>query len=136
MNYFLDLLPADVLKVINRKVHDLQIKHRKIERKENKRKMKEQKRIADRRRMIFEKFAGLYRKHLYLLEEKQLAEESKINSTIVNEQYKYCDKLLQKAYDKYGKFIKQVEYFIGIGEKPHIIILISMFDIPFKEIFY
>ena len=132
----LDLLPVNVMKIINRKVHDLQIKHRKIERKENKRKMKEQKRIADRRRMIFEKFAGLYRKHLYRLEEKILAEESKINSTIVNEQYKYCDKLLEKAYDKYGKFIKQVEYFIGIGEKPHIIILISMFDIPFKEIFY
>ena len=56
---FLDLLPVDVMKIINRKVHDLQIKHRKIERKENKRKMKEQKRIADRRRMIFEKFAGL-----------------------------------------------------------------------------
>ena len=24
--------------------------------------------------------------------------------------YKYCDKLLEKAYDKYGKFIKQAEY--------------------------
>ena len=136
MNYLLDLLPVDVMKIINRKVHDLQIKHRKIERKENKRKMKEQKRIADRRRMIFEKFAELYIKHLHRLEEKQLAEESKINYKIVNEQYKYCDKLLEKAYDKYGKFIKQVEYFIGIGEKPHIIILVSMFDIPIKEIFY
>ena len=86
MNYFLDLLPVDVMKIINRKVHDLQIKHRKIERKENKRKMEEQKRIADRRRMIFEKFAGLYIKHLHRLEEKTLAEESKINSAIVNEQ--------------------------------------------------
>ena len=35
MNY-LDLLPDDVMKIINRKVHDLQIKHRKIERIENK----------------------------------------------------------------------------------------------------
>ena len=34
---FLDLLPVDVMKIINRKVHDLQIKHRKIERIENKR---------------------------------------------------------------------------------------------------
>jgi hypothetical protein len=73
---------------------------------------------------------------LYCLEQKISNEESKINYEIVNEQYKYCDKLLQKAYDKYGKFIKQVEYFIGIGENPHIIILVSMFDIPFKEIFY
>ncbi len=46
MNY-LDLLPDDVTKIINRKVHDLQIKNRKIERKENQRKMIEQKRIAD-----------------------------------------------------------------------------------------
>ena len=135
MNY-LDLLQVDVMKIINRQVHNLQIIKRKIERKRNKEIAKENKRKADRRRMIFEKFAGLYRKHLYLLEEKKLAEESKINSTIVNEQYKYCDKLLEKAYDKYGKIIKQVEYFIGIEEKPHIIILVSMFDIPIKEIFY
>ena len=136
MNYFFDLLPVDVMKIINRKVHDAQIIRRRIERKINKEIAKENKRKADRRRMIFEKYAGLYRKHLYRLEQKISNEESKINSTIVNEQYKYCDKLLQKAYDKYGKCIKQVEYFIGIGEKPHIIILISMFDIPFKEIFY
>ena len=135
MNY-LDLLPVDVMKIINRKVHDAQIIRRRIERKINKEIAKENKRKADRRRMIFEKYAGLYRKHLYLLEEKKLAEESKINYEIVNEQYKYCDKLLEKAYDKYGKFIKQAEYFIGIGEKPHIIILVSMFDIPIKEIFY
>ena len=76
---FLDLLPVDVMKIINRKVHDLQIIRRRIERKINKEIAKENKRKADRRRMIFEKFAGLYRKHLYRLEEKKLAEESKIN---------------------------------------------------------
>ena len=133
---FLDLLPVDVMKILNRKLHDAQIIKRKIERKRNKEIAKQKKLKADIRRMIFEKYAGLYRKHLYRLEEEKLAEESKINYEIVNEQYKYCDKLLQKAYDKYGKFIKQVEYFIGIGEKPHIIILVSMFDIPIKEIFY
>ena len=69
MNY-LDLLPVDVMKIINRKLHDLQIIRRKTERKINKEIAKENKRKADRRRMIFEKFAGLYRKHLYLLEEK------------------------------------------------------------------
>ena len=133
---FLDILPVDVMKIINRQVHNLQIKRRKIERKRNKEIAEQNKRKADRRRMIFEKFAGLYRKHLYLLEQKISNEQSKINSAIVNEQYKYCKKLLEKAYDKYGKFIKHVEYFIGIGERPHIIILVSMFDIPFKEIFY
>ena len=124
------------MKIINRKVHNLQIKHRNIKRKENIRIAKENKLKADIRRMILEKYAGLYRKHLYRLEQKISNEQSKINSAIVNEQYKYCDKLLEKAYDKYGKFIKQAEYFIGIGEKPHIIILVSMFDIPSKEIFY
>ena len=69
MNY-LDLLPIDVMKIINRKVHDLQIKHRKNERKENIRIAEENKLKADIRRMIFEKYAGLYRKHLYLLEDK------------------------------------------------------------------
>ena len=67
---FLDLLPVDIMKIINRKVHDFQIIKRKIERKKNKRIAEENKRKADRRRMIFEKFAGLYRKHLYRLEEK------------------------------------------------------------------
>ena len=67
MNY-LDLLPVDVMKIINRKVHNLQIKQRKIERKENIRIAEENKLKADLRRMIFEKYDGFYRKHLYLLE--------------------------------------------------------------------
>ena len=90
MNY-LDLLPDDLIEIINKKLIELQNKERRKIRKETKRAAK---------------------------------------------QFKFCEKLLKKAYDKYGKFIKQVEYFIGIGENPHIIILVSMFDIPFKEIFY
>ena len=46
MNY-LDLLPNDVMKIINRKVEDLHIISRKKERKENKKINMEQKRIAD-----------------------------------------------------------------------------------------
>ena len=57
MNY-LDLLPVDVMKIINRKVHDLQIKHRKIERIENQRKMIEQKRIADNKKRIYNKYVN------------------------------------------------------------------------------
>ena len=33
MNYLLDLLPVDVMKIINRRLHDAQIIKRKIERK-------------------------------------------------------------------------------------------------------
>ena len=51
MNY-LDLLPVDVMKIINRKLHDLQIIRRRTERKINKEIAKENKRKADRRRMI------------------------------------------------------------------------------------
>ena len=40
MNY-LDILPNDVMKIINRKVQDAQIIKRRIERKENKRIQKE-----------------------------------------------------------------------------------------------
>ena len=65
---FLDLLPNDVMKIINRTVHNAQIIKRKNERKENIRIAEENKLKADIRRMIFEKYAGLYRKHLYLLE--------------------------------------------------------------------
>ena len=52
MNY-LDLLPDDVMKIINRKVQDLQIKQRKIERKENKRIQREKKQIADNKRKVY-----------------------------------------------------------------------------------
>ena len=63
MNY-LDFLPDDVTKIINRKLHDLQIKNRKIERKENQRKMIEQKRIADNKKRIYNKFVRLYEKYV------------------------------------------------------------------------
>ena len=46
MNY-LDILPNDVMKIINRKVQDAQIIKRRTERKENKRLQREKKQIAD-----------------------------------------------------------------------------------------
>ena len=61
---FLDFLPVDVMKIINRKVHDLQIIKRKIERKENKRKMIEQKLIADNKKRIYNKFVILYENYV------------------------------------------------------------------------
>ena len=45
MNY-LDILPNDVMKIINRKVQDAQIIKRRIERKENKRIQREKNKIA------------------------------------------------------------------------------------------
>ena len=49
MNY-LDILPNDVMKIINRKVQDAQIIKRRTERKENKRIQREKKQIADNKK--------------------------------------------------------------------------------------
>ena len=70
MNY-LDLLPDDIMKIINRKVQDLQIKQRKIERKENKRIQREKKQKADNKRKVYIKFVQLYKTHEYLKEIKE-----------------------------------------------------------------
>ena len=56
MNY-LDLLPEDVTKIINRKnrkVQDLHIIERRKERKENRKMNRERKQKADRKRKIYE----------------------------------------------------------------------------------
>ncbi len=55
MNY-LDLLPDDVMKIVNRKVQDFQIVKRRTERKENKRIQKEKKQITDNKRKVYNKF--------------------------------------------------------------------------------
>ena len=83
MNY-LDLLPDDVTKIINRKVHDLQIKHRKIERKENQRKMIEQKQIADNKKRIYNKYVRLYEQY------------------VINQKWEYCNDLKAMMKKKFG----------------------------------
>ncbi len=54
MNY-LDLLPNDITKIINRKVQDLHTIARTKQRKENRNMNREQKRKANRKRYIYEK---------------------------------------------------------------------------------
>jgi hypothetical protein len=60
MNYFV-LLPNDITKIINRKVHDLHIIERRKERKENREMNREQKRKPNRKRCIYEKYVNLYK---------------------------------------------------------------------------
>ena len=62
MNY-LDLLPCDVIKIINRKVQDLHIIERRKERKENRKMNREQEQKANRRRYIYNKYVNLYQKY-------------------------------------------------------------------------
>jgi len=101
MNY-LDLLPDDVMKIINRKVHDLQIKHRKIERIENQRKMIEQKRIADNKKRIYNKFVKLYKNY------------------IKNQKWEYCCDLVAMMKKEFGKEHLYSEIFIE-DDEPYII---------------
>ena len=64
MNY-LDLLPDDVMKIINRKVQEAHFIERRVERKRNRKINREQKQIADRMRDIYEKFVLLYQEHFF-----------------------------------------------------------------------
>ena len=97
MNY-LDLLPDDVMKIINRKVQDLQIIKRKIERKENKRKMIEQKRIANRKKYIYEKYVKLYKNY------------------VKNKKWEYCCDLVAMMKKEFGKEHLYSEIFIEDDE--------------------
>jgi hypothetical protein len=101
MNY-LDLLPVDVMKIINRKVHDLQIKHRKIERIENKMKMMLQKQIANRKRYIYEKYVKLYKNY------------------IKNQKWEYCCDLVAMMKKEFGK--DHLNYMVFLeDDEPYII---------------
>ena len=85
MNY-LDLLPNDVMKIINRKVQDAHIIKRRIERKQNRKINREQKRIGEHKRYLYEQFARLYNK--YIIDKK-----NKEYSKRVDEQYEYIQRL-------------------------------------------
>ena len=100
MNY-LDLLPDDVTKIINRKVHDLQIKHRKIERKENQRKMIEQKQIADNKKRIYDKYVRLYEQY------------------VINQRWKYCCDLIAMMKKEFGGDYLKSDIFLE--DEPYII---------------
>ena len=111
---YLDLLPDDVIKIINRKVHDLQIKQRKIERKRNKEIAEENKLKADRRRMIFYKYAGLYHKYVFISEEKKRKE--------------YLNKLYDKVLLAFGRTLIRADFY-PLSDEPHLIITYILDDI-------
>jgi hypothetical protein len=115
MNY-LDLLPNDVMKIINRKVEDLRIISRRNERNKNREINIQQKITADRKRRISNKYALLY--HLYKR----------------NKQYEYCNKLNEAMKKELGDYYLKTDicienndqyiivYFIKLGELFRIIV--------------
>ena len=101
MNY-LDLLPDDVMKIINRKVQDSHIIERRKERKENRKINREQKQIANRKRYIYEKYVKLY--HNY----------------VKNQKWEYCCELVAMMKKEFGKDHLYSEIFIE-DDEPYIL---------------
>ena len=125
MNY-LDILPNDVMKIINRKVQDAQIIKRRTERKENKKIQREKKRIADNKKMIYSNFFCLYQKHLFLEEKKEKERLRKLREKKANEQHKYLVTLRDIVYDVKNTIdnILEIEFCIG-GEIPYMTVKYS-----------
>jgi hypothetical protein len=118
MNY-LDLLPCDVIKIINRKVQNLHIIERRKERKENKRMQREKKQIADNKKRIYSKFVYLYeRQEERRLRKLEEIEEEKYREKI-NEQHEYLQDLMKRMYDTCTDYILESELCIG-GEIPYL----------------
>jgi hypothetical protein len=103
---FLDLLPNDIIKIINRKVEDLHIIERRKERKENRKMNREQKRKAKRRRYIYEKYVTLY--HNY----------------IKNQKWEYCCDLVADMKKEFGRDHLYSKIFIE-DDEPYIISTIN-----------
>ena len=101
MNY-LDLLPEDVTKIINRKAQDLHIIERRKERKENRKINREKKQIANRKRCIYEKYVKLYKNY------------------VRNKKWEYCCGLVAMMEKEFGKDYLYSEMFSG-DDGPYII---------------
>ena len=101
MNY-LDLLPNDITKIINRKVQDLHIIERRKERKENRKINREQKRKANRKRYIYEKYVYLYKQY------------------VLNQKWEYCCGLVAMMEKEFGK--DHLNYMVFLeDDEPYII---------------
>jgi hypothetical protein len=101
MNY-LDLLPNDITKIINRKVQDLHIIERRKERKENRKINREQKQRANRKKIIYEKYVNLYKQY------------------VRNKKWEYCCDLVAMMEKEFGKDYLYSEMFSG-DDGPYII---------------
>ena len=106
MNY-LDLLPDDVTKIINRKVRDSKIAERKKQRKENRR----LKNIEENQERIYNKFVMLYKKYKYISSMKRFMRGSVIQERIIDNNYKYCETLYESIQIKYGSSLINSEFY-------------------------
>ena len=117
MNY-LDLLPNDITKIINRKVQDLHIIERRKERKENRKINREQKQKANRKRFVYEKYVYLYEQY------------------VLNQKWEYCSDLVAMMKKEFGKDHLNSQIFME-DDEPYIISTIqhdgSKYDIKVSK---
>ena len=112
MNY-LDLLPNDVMKIINREVQNAHIIKIRTEKKQNRKMNRDQKRIAERKRHLYEQFARLYNKYIVYQQNKEYSQR-------VDTHYEHTRRLYKNIREKYGTMLLHTEECIG-GDEPYII---------------
>lgn len=111
MNY-LDILPDDTIKIINREVQKAYIIKRRIERKNNRKINREQKEKAEKRKNIIEKYARLYYNYIEYQNNKKYTEK-------INKDNNYTMSLYRKIINEYGENVIEIEEYIGF-DKPYI----------------
>jgi hypothetical protein len=112
MNY-LDLLPNDVMKIIDREIQNSNIIRRRIERKQKEKMNRDQKRIAEHKIYLYEQFARLYNKYIVYQQNKEYSKR-------VDDHYKITQRLYKEIREKYGPMLLHTEECIG-GDEPYII---------------
>jgi hypothetical protein len=95
MTDYLDLMPKDILDMINKQVKDDYIKERRIQRKENRRQNREDKRKAFKRGILFENFVGLYR--LFLVK-KYMNKLEMFLEDYSTAKYEFVEKQIMKIF--------------------------------------
>jgi hypothetical protein len=108
MNY-LDILPTDVIKIINREVQKAHITKRRMERKKNRKINGDQRETAERKRCIFEQYARFYNKYIEYQQDKEYSQKIDDHYKITQRLYKEIrEKVIQPLYNtKMYWFIKR-----------------------------
>ncbi len=98
MNY-LDLLPNDVIKLVNREVEKAHIIKRRIERKRNRNMNREQKRIVERKRDIYE-ISPYYTINIHIIKNTKNTQKELMTTTHLLKEYvkKFVKNMVQCFY--------------------------------------
>jgi hypothetical protein len=108
MNY-LEALPVDVIKIINREVQKEHITKRRIERKQNRKINIDQREKAERKRCIYEQYARLYNKYIEYQQEMEYSQR-------IDKHYEHTKRLYNEVLKKYGECVLDIVQCVGDDE--------------------